>query len=218
MKYRTAGNHKRRPAAERERLLHEFVRADHAWQALVQEWQGQTSEAEFETRKASISALKREIDGLSVERQMRLAATAGGLSSDHRLADLRQHRIAEANLYNIGPARLATLHAHGFETAADVDKRRLSNIAGFGSHLVFRLLLWRRQLEDKFNRAGSHVGDILQRLRIDKKIVRRRTHLVTRLRAEIAQLEALSKRMRPALSSTTPGWSSTRPMGISAGP
>ena len=194
---------KRRPVAERERLLQEFVQADHAWQALLQEWQAHTSEAEFGARKASILALKREIDGLAVERQTRLAAVAGQAVGEQRLAYLRQHRIADAHLYNIGPSRLDTLRAHGFETAADVDKRCLSNIAGFGPHLVFRLVLWRRQLEDAFDRAKPHVGDALQRSRVDKEIARRRAQLVTRLRAEIAQLEALSQRI---VSSRTRLW------------
>lgn len=194
---------KRRPVAEREQLLDAFVRADHAWQALVQEWQAQTSEAEFQARKASILALKHKIDGLGVERQARLAAIAGQVVSEQRLAYLRQHRIADADLYNIGPARLAILHAHGFETAADLDKRRLSNIAGFGSHLVFRLMLWRRQLEDAFDRARTNVENTAQRLRIDKEIARRRAHLVTHLRGEIAQLKALSARI---ISSRTRLW------------
>ena len=194
---------KQRPAAERERLLDAFVQADHAWQALVQEWQTQTSESEFEARKSSILALKHKIDGLAVERQTRLAAMTGQVVSEQRLAYLRQHRIADANLYNIGPARLATLHAHGFETAADVDKRRLSNIAGFGSHLVFRLVLWRRQLEDAFDRARPNADDAARRSRIDKEIARRRAHLVTLLRGDIAKLETLSERI---VSSRTRLW------------
>ena len=79
----------------------------------------------------------------------RRQATFTTLAERHRTDALRRHLsrclLRGERIRDIGPARLATLRAHGITSAADIDYNRVRYIKGFGPNLADVLLAWRDQ-------------------------------------------------------------------------
>ena len=73
--------------------------------------------------------------------------TLSTLRLRHHAEALERHLgtflLRHAQVRDIGPARLATLAAHGITTAADIDEQRIRHIKGFGPVLVAGLNAWR---------------------------------------------------------------------------
>jgi DNA-binding helix-hairpin-helix protein with protein kinase domain len=63
---------------------------------------------------------------------------------------LAKYYIARAKIPKVGSARKATLASYGIETAADVVRRRIEGVPGFGPHLAAHLLAWRHAIEQRF--------------------------------------------------------------------
>jgi len=79
-------------------------------------------------------------------------ATAERLYQEH----LRRHRIAEAGIPGIGPARCQALLDHGIATAADIVTHRIETIFGFGNELTAALLHWRDWVTSTFQFDPVH--------------------------------------------------------------
>lgn len=58
--------------------------------------------------------------------------------------------IDGANIPGVGPARKAALRSFGIETAADVDRRQVRQVKGFGEGLTRSVMDWRASCERKF--------------------------------------------------------------------
>ena len=63
---------------------------------------------------------------------------------------LNQHRILDAEIPGIGPARVAALQSFGIETVADVTEADVLTVPGFGQVRTRSLVDWRRAIERRF--------------------------------------------------------------------
>jgi len=181
-----------------------YRRALLSWQLLVNDWTATTFNGDFKTLKQHLKGIKEALEDLSAERQQRLAAL-GVLSAAAQLDQyLAGFRVEDAKLHNIGPARSAELRSWGIDTAADVDRDRILQIPGFGPTMVQRLVNWRRQLEKRFRYKSAQNTNRRDVQRIDRDLARRRTQLMTDLRAGIGPLEDMSKTIRDARARLRP--------------
>jgi DNA-binding helix-hairpin-helix protein with protein kinase domain len=181
-----------------------YRRALLSWQLLVNDWTATTFNGDFTTLKQHLKGIKEALEDLSAERQQRLAALGvlpAGAQMDQYLAGFR---VEDAKLHNIGPARSAELRSWGIDTAADVDRDRILQIPGFGPTMVQRLVNWRRQLEKRFRYKPAQNTNRRDVQRIDRDLARRRTQLMTDLRAGIGPLEDMSKTIRDARARLRP--------------
>ena len=112
--------------------------------------------------------------------------------------------VEDAKLHSIGPARSAELRSWGIDTAADVERDRILQIPGFGPTMVQRLVNWHRQLEKRFRYKPAQNTNRRDVQRIDRDLARRRTQLMTDLRAGIGPLEDMSKTIRDARATLRP--------------
>ncbi|MBU6414118.1 MAG: hypothetical protein KGS45_11670 [Planctomycetes bacterium] len=80
---------------------------------------------------------------------------------------LQRYMISSASIPDIGPSRKAVLASFGIETAADIDRKIIHTIPGFGRRLTDHLIYWRMSCEKhapSFNAAKAPV-DWLNRIR-----------------------------------------------------
>src|SRR5215468_6493413 len=71
-------------------------------------------------------------------------------------------------MYSAG--RKATLESYGIETAADLDKKRILAVPGFGPAMAEKLLEWRRSIERKFRFDPSKGIDPQKVVALDREI------------------------------------------------
>jgi len=86
----------------------------------------------------------------------RLAAALNEADTTFRKEQLQEYLerqfVSAASIPDIGPSRKTILASFGIETAADVSRSAIQRVAGFGPHLVERILNWRTQREEAFGR------------------------------------------------------------------
>jgi DNA-binding helix-hairpin-helix protein with protein kinase domain len=112
------------------------------------------------------------------------------------------------NIPGVGPARKANLASFGIETAADIDRRKIFKIMGFGKKLTNELMNWRNDLEKQFvfNRSkGVDPADIAA---VNQRFEQRRKQIegallagpeqLTQVRTHILQLRT---QMLPTIES-----------------
>jgi DNA-binding helix-hairpin-helix protein with protein kinase domain len=102
----------------------------------------------------------------------------------HQTAQARQlkrwllkHPIERANISGIGPGRSATLRSWGIITAADISRRAILAVPGFGEGLTEKLMGWHKSVEQRFKfdaNAAVTPADLHQ---IDQQVVQRQDQL-----------------------------------------
>jgi len=100
--------------------------------------------ADCDARRASLRA----------KMQDELQGSLKALREQHRARGLRASALAAARIVGVGPALKERLHRHGISTAADVDRSRLTGIAGFGPAKIDAVLSWRRDVELALERSA----------------------------------------------------------------
>jgi DNA-binding helix-hairpin-helix protein with protein kinase domain len=90
-------------------------------------------------------------------------------------AFVEAEKARDAELFNIGAARLAVLRSWGIESAAEIHQEKIGDIPGFGRNLTERLINWRQGLDRKFHFEVAVVTDPLKVQRIDRELAARRT-------------------------------------------
>ena len=88
--------------------------------------------------------------------------------------------IANAKITKIGSARKAVLASFGIETAADVERSKISAIQGFGPTLVAALMAWRQNLANKFVFNASEPINQNDLMTLRSRIANRRAELEQR--------------------------------------
>jgi DNA-binding helix-hairpin-helix protein with protein kinase domain len=127
--------------------------------------------------KGAFSKKKKQLEGLHAEWNSLPALRAAQLQNLERdrfrqqLEDyLENFFIEHATIQGIGPGRKATLESYGIETAADVDKKRILAVPGFGPAMAEKLLEWRRKTEREFRFDPSKGLDAQKLVALDRDI------------------------------------------------
>lgn len=82
--------------------------------------------------------MKDEMLGLPEEEKRALAALHDTARERQKQKFLEGFFIDVASIPGVGPARKAALRSFGIETAADVTRRGVKQVKGFGDHLTRR--------------------------------------------------------------------------------
>ncbi|VED14885.1 putative chaperonin [Escherichia coli] len=94
--------------------------------------------------------MKDEILGLPEEEKRDLAALQDTARERQKQKFLEGFFIDVASIPGVGPARKAALRSFGIETAADVTRRSVKQVKGFGDHLTQAVIDWKASCERRF--------------------------------------------------------------------
>jgi hypothetical protein len=118
---------RRPPPEERAGLEAALAEAGRAWQPIAEEWQRTARELDLAAERQVISGPKAKLDGLGVDRPARLKELAKPVSESQQRY-LEQFRLEEARRFN--NRRRAVPRSWGVETAAEIEERKITSIAG----------------------------------------------------------------------------------------
>jgi hypothetical protein len=105
---------------------------------------------DFDKTKGALQSLKSEYDNIDRQREDELKQMLARARASQFEWHLREHRIEDAAIEDIGPARKARLQAYGLRTALDMTHGAIDAIPGFGPGLTKSVMDWRRTVEASF--------------------------------------------------------------------
>lgn len=186
------------PPAEAAALRQRVAALEQAWAAAVEEAKAVAALSEngklpwqIDGLKTRLLNLKPLYDALPAERARRLERLAESARDRQLHAYLDGFPIAQARIKRISQAAVATLSAHGIDTAADIDEARISAIPGFGPIKTRRLVDWRREVEKGFAFDPTRGPDPASVAQVEREIAQERARLHAELSAGLAQLQVL---------------------------
>ncbi|HGE5926501.1 TPA: protein kinase YegI [Escherichia coli] len=136
--------------AEIQQRREAFNRAKMDYDHLVSQIQRLGGLEGFIAKRAMIEKMKDEILGLPEEEKRALAALHDTARERQKQKFLEGFFIDVASIPGVGPARKAALRSFGIETAADVTRRGVKQVKGFGDHLTQAVIDWKASCERRF--------------------------------------------------------------------
>lgn len=122
--------------AEVQQRREAFNRAKMDYDHLVRQIQQVGGLEGFIAKRTMLEKMKDEILGLPEEEKRALAALHDTARERQKQKFLEGFFIDVASIPGVGPARKAALRSFGIETAADVTRRGVKQVKGFGDHLT----------------------------------------------------------------------------------
>jgi DNA-binding helix-hairpin-helix protein with protein kinase domain len=177
---------------ELKRLRQERSQAEMLWRAAQDAWQKQTGTQQFADAKRETDSLIRLLSDLPDEEKRQLQILEQKKREDQLTHYLERFVIANAKIPKIGSARKAVLRSFGIETAADIDRRRISGIQGFGPTLVSSLIGWQQGLVARFVFNPNEPINPRDLSALKAKIASRKSELEGKIRAAVASLQQAS--------------------------
>ena len=162
------------------------------WQALLDRWNREASGQPFQVAKESLRKAYSDLQALPGERQRKLGQLKSQQQEFQRRRHLDRFRINRASISGIGPGRAATLASFGVETAADVSRRAVMQIPGFGETLTATLLAWRHSHEANFRFNPNEPIDPAEINRVEADVLSRQRALTSTLQDGSRRLSGLS--------------------------
>lgn len=142
----------------------------------------------------------RKLDGELAHEIMRLKSTR---EARQRASFLDRFAIRRARISGIGPGKTATLASFGIETAADITKRAVMAVPGFGEALSAKLMLWRRGHEAKFRyNPAPDPSDVQTENGVRAANSAKRADLQSKIRSGATALQAAPQRLTSCSQST----------------
>jgi tetratricopeptide (TPR) repeat protein len=183
--------------------------AQRRWIEAEQRWRAQAGTQGFEEKKHELARRRTEYEGLTALRLKKLNELERNLRQQQLQKFLDRHRIALAGISGIGPSRQATLRSFGIETAADIDRRSIGQVPGFGPVYTSYLLGWRNSIEQRFVFNPALGVDPADRNAVEKEIGGTKTAIERELQSGSSQLRQIGQQiviartaMRPTLEVT----------------
>ncbi|MCC7052239.1 MAG: hypothetical protein IT355_03165 [Gemmatimonadaceae bacterium] len=182
------------------RLAHEHVRLKAAvtdararLRGLEAEWVSEHQKAadQFSRRVADLAAMRDEYLKLEESKNAARQKLDRERLAQQRRAFLQKHYIRTATLSGIGPGLTATLASFGFETAADLEGRRVYGVPGFGPARVATLMAWRQGLEARFRFDPTKPVDPAEVAALEQKFARRKVEIERTLLAGPSDLRRM---------------------------
>ncbi|MDX6614311.1 MAG: hypothetical protein QOD75_3497 [Blastocatellia bacterium] len=193
----------------RQKLDNAKHAAQRRWHEAEQRWRAQAGTHGFDQKKRDLGRRRTEYEGLPALRLKKLNALERNLRQQQLQKFLDRHRIALAGISGIGPSRQATLRSFGIETAADIDRRSLGQVPGFGPVYTSYLLGWRSSIEQRFVFNPALGVDPADRNAVEKEIGGAKSTIERELEVGASQLRQSANQivmartaMRPTLEAT----------------
>ncbi len=135
-----------------ERTLRQTVmtEAQRKWESTSRKWVTEAGVSSYINKLSELERCKREYEALQSEYKREKDKLQATIRQRQLQKYLGSYFIDDHTIPNIGPGRKATLVSFGVETAADLDRRRIQAIKGFGSTLTNELMQWRKHIESEF--------------------------------------------------------------------
>lgn len=176
------------------------------WNSVEANWRERTGPQAFDAKLGELDQLRGAWAAVETTRLRKLDE----LRRDQRRLQLEKYldtfEIDRAKITGIGAHRKQTLESYGIETAADIERHKLSKVPGFGQALQGNLLAWRQSLEARFVfdvRRGIDPKDIARVQRETQKERQRVREAMLKALADLKQsrLRILAAReyLRPQL-------------------
>ncbi|WP_368859810.1 helix-hairpin-helix domain-containing protein, partial [Escherichia coli] len=97
--------------------------------------------------------------------------------------------IDAASIPGVGPARKAALRSFGIETAADVTRRGVKQVKGFGDHLTQAVIDWKASCERRFVFRPNEAVTPAERQAVMAKMAAKRHRLESALTVGATELQ-----------------------------
>ncbi|MEB3233138.1 MAG: hypothetical protein VKJ64_19185 [Leptolyngbyaceae bacterium] len=152
------------------------------WNDIEDEWYDLEYSADFNSLSQKLEKAYRRYKRIPKEYQLEYQTELKQLYLGHFLID-------KAGISDIGKKRALILASYGVESAADISKKNVSSIPGFGPKLTARLIEWRDGLDQNFHKYRPSSKDKALLSRVDQKYVRRRDEIERQLTNGLKQLD-----------------------------
>ena len=174
------------------------------WDNILNRWKAEAAQSLFSTKIHELEKALAELADLPKKRQQGLARLEAEREQRQLQRYLDRFRIDRADIPGIGPSRKAMLASYGIETAADVERRAIDQIPGFGQKLAGELANWRKGHERNFRFNPSERINIRDIEALNRDLEATRAHLIGILRQGPVQLRQLTTEITNARSRLMP--------------
>jgi DNA-binding helix-hairpin-helix protein with protein kinase domain len=142
-----------RKALRREMDIRESQRQElqEMYDELKSAWDQHGSEALFQQKYQALEEKKIEYENLHQEFRAHLNSVLEQIKEEHLAVFLENTLIEPGMIDGIGPALIEKLNDHKIFSAANVNRKRIAKISGFGQVREDRLIEWRDDLIDSFS-------------------------------------------------------------------
>lgn len=127
--------------------------------------------------------------GLPEEEKRALAALHDTARERQKQKFLERFFIDVASIPGVGPARKAALRSFGIETAADVTRRGVKQVKGFGDHLTQAVIDWKASCERRFVFRPNEAVTPADRQAVMAKVAAKRHRLESALTVGATELQ-----------------------------
>jgi DNA-binding helix-hairpin-helix protein with protein kinase domain len=162
---------------------------------LQHHWQKEASGEEFNLKLDSLRTLAEEYRQLPERRKQKVRELERALFETQLGHYLERFDIAAADIPHIGDGRKAMLSAYGIDDAADITRKALEAVPGFGHFLIMQLITWRQSLEATFKFNPGRGVDQADVQRVDHDIAKRRAEIEVSLSKGPGELKDLRRRI-----------------------
>ncbi|EJV7175195.1 helix-hairpin-helix domain-containing protein [Escherichia sp. 93.1518] len=175
--------------AEVQRRREAFNRAKMDYDHLVSQIQQVGGLEGFITKRTMLEKMKNELLGLPEEEKRDLAALQDTARERQKQKFLEGFFIDVASIPGVGPARKAALRSFSIETAADVTRRGVKQVKGFGDHLTQAVIDWKASCERRFVFRPNEAVTPADRQAVMAKMTAKRHRLESALTEGAAELQ-----------------------------
>ena len=175
--------------AEVQQRREAFNRAKMDYDHLVRQIQQVGGLEGFIAKRTMLEKMKDEILGLPEEEKLALAALHDTARERQKQKFLEGFFIDVASIPGAGPARKAALRSFGIETAADVTRRGVKQVKGFGDHLTQAVIDWKASCERRFVFRPNEAVTPADRQAVMAKMAAKRHRLESALTVGATELQ-----------------------------
>lgn len=193
-------------ADKQQEALTRLRNAQAQWEGLISRWRNEAINEAYDRLRADLKSTRGTIEALPSIRADGIRRLEADRAAEQKHRYLDRFRIDKAKIPNIGPSRTTTLASFGIETAADVQRGKISRISGFGPALCNDLLKWRQSHERNFRFNAAEPVNPAAVAQLDAELDLRRKTAVAALRKGPDELKRMSAeiinaraRLMPAL-------------------
>jgi DNA-binding helix-hairpin-helix protein with protein kinase domain len=188
----SAGSSER--AVERSRRSAAHQAAKKEFDELVERVQRDVGPAGFQAKRAELSKFRDEYQALPQAEKQELDHLHSTAHERQKQKFLDTCFIDSASIAGVGPARKAALRSFGIETAADVSRRKVMQVRGFGESLTRAVTDWKASCERRFVFNASSAVSASDRDAVRSKFGVRKANLEAALARGAGELQSFGQR------------------------
>lgn len=180
---------------ERKKRKEALRVAQQAFGEAERRWQREVGGAvtAFQAKHQDLERKRSELQGLPAAYQRERAGLHARREELQRMRFLEKYFIDGGRIKGIGLALKAVLLSYGIETAADITRKALEEVPGFGAARTSELLKWRTSIERQFRFDSTQGVDPRDIAALDQRYAVKRQELERSLRAGPQELQMLRR-------------------------